>query len=149
MLRLAGPNSGAATAIALWNNGSAGAGTGAITGTVFKELLRPADARGDSPALPGGGPVQDITSDAGGRFAIPWQPHRFGTGTQPTGIEYLLVGRDVKHNLAAVVQIDEKTTNMDLHLQVGTTLSGFVQDANGVPVKTATVRLQLGTAGMS
>jgi hypothetical protein len=51
----------------------------------------------------------------------------------------------VEHNFAATVKIDEKTTNADLHLQEGFTLSGSLLDASGAAVKTASVRILMMT----
>jgi hypothetical protein len=59
------------------------------------------------------------------------------------------MGRDLEHNFAATVAIDEKTTDLDLHLQEGLNLSGLVQDKDGAPVKTATLRLVMMTSPMN
>jgi hypothetical protein len=48
------------------------------------------------------------------------------------------MARDTEHNFTAIHAIDEKMTNLDLHLQPGLTLSVKVQDVNGKPMPSAT-----------
>jgi protocatechuate 3,4-dioxygenase beta subunit len=55
----------------------------------------------------------------------------------------LLVARDIGRNLVASHDINERTTNVDLSLQPGLTLSVKVQDANGQPLPSATASLAL------
>ncbi len=54
-----------------------------------------------------------------------------------------LVGRDVARNLAATRNLDETATNLDLRLQAGVALSGYVQDAEGRPLANAAVSLNM------
>ena len=115
-----------------------------ITGTVFDPAGAPAPGV-EVWVTPGSSVLQEVKSDAGGRFTIPWQPVSVRAGTAIPAIESLLWGRDVEHNFAATVKIDEKTTNTDLHLQEGFTLSGSLLDANGAAAKTASVRILMMT----
>jgi len=55
----------------------------------------------------------------------------------------LLVGRDVEHNLVSAVEVDGQTTNVDLRLQAGLTLSGSVQDPAGAPVTNAIIGIMM------
>jgi protocatechuate 3,4-dioxygenase beta subunit len=80
-------------------------------------------------------------SDDAGKFTVSWLPART--------TERMFVGRDLEHNLAGTVSIDQQTTNVVLHLQQALTISGSVQDSHGAPVKTATARLYITTPGMS
>ncbi len=52
-----------------------------------------------------------------------------------------MFARDPEHNRAAAVSMDAKTTNLDIHLQPGFTLSGLVQNPRGRPVTNAVVQL--------
>ena len=51
------------------------------------------------------------------------------------------MARDQSRNLVAVGEIDADTTNQDLRLQTGLTLSGSVQDSDGNPVPSALIQL--------
>jgi len=111
-----------------------------VTGTVFDPSGAPAPGV-EMWVTPGGSLLQEVKSGAGGKFTISWQPMNFEPGAMAPAIQSMLWGRDIEHNFAATLQIDEKTTNADLHLQSGLTLSGSLQDTNGVAVKTATLRI--------
>lgn len=100
--------------------------------------------------------AREIRSDANGEYSITWQFQNLsalaGTaaaaaagrgGAAPPAIQPLLVGRVMERNLAAAVAIDEKSTNVDLHLQTALTISGAVQDPAGAPVKNAMISLLL------
>jgi len=52
------------------------------------------------------------------------------------------MARDLERNLAAVQGFEKTTTNIDLILQPGTTLSGSVKDVQGAPVDNAVVELR-------
>jgi hypothetical protein len=119
-----------------------------ITGTVFDPSGAPAPGV-DVAVTPGSGLMQDLRSDAGGKFTVSWRPFNFGGAGRGPNVQYFLLGRDLEHNLAAMVKIDEQTQNMDLRLQAGLALSGSVQDINGAPVRTATLRLTLMTPPLS
>jgi hypothetical protein len=49
----------------------------------------------------------------------------------------------VKNNFAAIHAIDETTTNLDLHLQSGLTITFKVEDPAGKPISNTLVRLRL------
>jgi hypothetical protein len=140
VLRLPAVNNPATSTMVLPNNNPAVSGSVTITGIVFDPSGAPAPGV-TFLVTPGGALNQDLKSDAGGKFAVSWRPLQFPPGAGPQNIVYLLVGRDLEHNFATTVEVDEKTTNLDLHLQAGLALSGSVQDNEGAPVKTATLRL--------
>jgi hypothetical protein len=52
-----------------------------------------------------------------------------------------IMARDFRKNLAASLEFTRTPTNLDLKLQPGITLSGFVTDTKGVPVTNALVNL--------
>ncbi|MGD1086488.1 MAG: carboxypeptidase-like regulatory domain-containing protein, partial [Verrucomicrobiota bacterium] len=74
-------------------------------------------------------------TDASGKTTISWRPKYLPTPT--------LVGRDLEHNRAALLTLDQMSTNVDLRLQEGFTLCGSVQDDKGVALRTATVALHI------
>ena len=81
----------------------------------------------------------EVKTDADGRYLIRWTKQDWG-GTKWSPF---IFARDLEHNLAASKDIDENTTNQDLTLQPGLTLSAAVQDAGGKPIPTATESLTL------
>jgi hypothetical protein len=102
------------------------------SGTVVEPSGTPAPgvalwvSRGDALAV-------ESKSDAAGKFEVSWSPAQ--------SVEALIGARDLGRNLAAAASIDPLTTNIDLRLQEGLTLSGSVRDEKGAALKTATVRL--------
>jgi protocatechuate 3,4-dioxygenase beta subunit len=115
-------------------------GGGTITGTVFDPSGSPAPGVAMS-VEPRTGYNHEMKTDANGKFTVSWQPMASGMVLPAGG--YLLVGRDWERNFASAIRIDAKTTNIELRLQRGFTLSGSVQDINGTPLTTATVQLSL------
>jgi hypothetical protein len=82
--------------------------------------------------MPGG--RQGATSDAEGKFEVTWDRQ----GWSPQTI-FCLMARDVRRNLATVVEIDESTTTLDLKLQPGIVIAGRVADPNGKGIAGARV----------
>lgn len=75
-----------------------------------------------------GGGRGGVTTDANGRYALSWQlPAWAGMRNQTL---YLVV-RQVDQNLAAMQELNETTTNLDLTLTPAMSVSGQVQDARG------------------
>jgi hypothetical protein len=70
-------------------------------------------------------------TDSEGKYEFNWQELSAVSGT------YSLMARDLKHGLAAIHPVDTKTTNLDLSLQEGLTLSTQVKDRSGRAVLTA------------
>ena len=77
-------------------------------------------------------PFWNFQSDRNGKYKVHWQ-----------GNSASLVARDPEHNLVITHDLDETTTNLNLHLQTGCSLSGSVQDINGKPFTNAAVSLNM------
>ena len=92
-------------------------------------------------------PVQVLTltsqTDSDGRYEFNWQARLTLEDTQ------WLLARDLKNGLAAIHPLDKTTTNLDLVLQDGITLSTKVSDTGGrlLTNATATVTLWQGNRG--
>jgi len=76
-----------------------------------------------------------VQTDAGGKYTMQWQNIAVRSNKP------VLFVRDPAHNWAAAVEMDAKTTNLDVHLRPGLTLSGVVQSSKGKPVTNAIVQL--------
>ena len=134
------------------NNIRGGRGRGAspaikITGTV-RDLAGAPAAGARVRLFADYGQANEVKAGADGRYSITWQKQNFG------GMQQMLpfiVARDIDHNLAVSHDIDDSTTNLDLTLQQGLTLSVKVQDVNGKPIPTATESLTIwaGNMGLS
>jgi protocatechuate 3,4-dioxygenase beta subunit len=92
-------------------------------------------------------PVQVLTltsqTDSDGRYEFNWQARLTLEDTQ------WLLARDLKNGLAAIHPLDKTTTNLDVVLQDGITLSTKVSDTDGrlLTNATATVTLWQGNRG--
>jgi protocatechuate 3,4-dioxygenase beta subunit len=71
--------------------------------------------------LPSGGLRSPIQSDANGKYTLQWKTTFIRTNSSTKAVTF---ARDPDHNLAATGEMDVTTTNLDLHLQPGLTLSG-------------------------
>jgi hypothetical protein len=78
--------------------------------------------------------------DAIGKTTISWHPKFYPTP--------LLIGRDLEHNQAAFLILDQMSTNVTLRLQEGFTLCGSVQDDKGAALGTASVALNIVRPGL-
>jgi hypothetical protein len=93
---------------------------------------------------------REAVSDADGKYSLLWRPQNRAAATNPApALPYLLVGRDPERALAAAVEIDDQTTNVDLHLQTPLTLSGSVRETGGAPVTNVDVLLYIGRRGLA
>jgi len=84
-------------------------------------------------------------TDAGGRFDLGANPR------QTVGMrnyQNVLIARDVGRNLAAAVDVEEDTTNLDLRLEPGLTLAGRVTDPDDKPITNAQVMVMFWTERM-
>jgi len=104
---------------------------GYVWGTVFDPDGRPAKGV-KLHLLPGGG---DTVSDSQGRFKTEWQIA--DSEQRPS----CLMARDERRNLAAAVDVDVQTGQVDVRLQQGVTLTGRVADPEGRPLVEADVRV--------
>ena len=78
-------------------------------------------------------PFNQFYSDRNGKYRIRWQ--------QPD--KSMLLGRDTTRNLVVTREIDEATTNLDLHLRPGLAIAGVLQDQSGMPATNARVSLHM------
>jgi len=60
---------------------------------------------------------------------------------------FCIMARSVGRNLVAIHEFTGNPSNIDLQLQPGITLSGFVKDTKGAPVTNALVNLRFASAG--
>ncbi len=74
-------------------------------------------------------------TDVNGHYDLLWQePSWAGAANNQN---FYLLARDSRRKLAAIQEIDETTSNLDLTLKPAMSLSGRVQDPNGKPVTNA------------
>jgi protocatechuate 3,4-dioxygenase beta subunit len=95
----------------------------------------------------------EVKSDDAGKFSLTWrwQPPgaRGGAAAARAGgpaipaLQFLLVARDLEHHWATAVDVDEKTTNVEVRLQAPLTITGSVVDPQGAPVKNAMISLMM------
>lgn len=120
----------------------AGMPTSTVSGRVYDPKGNPArDIQ--VVVTPSFGPFNDTTTDDNGDYTINWQPQQ---GMQ--NARYLVIARDLDHDLAAAEPVNEKTTNVDLHLDRALSISGVVQDASGAPLPQANVNLNIMVGNM-
>ena len=79
---------------------------------------------------------EEVKTDSDGRYSLNWRK-------QASAPQLVIIARDVEHNLAASHEIDDTTTNVDLSLEPGLTLSVQAQDVNGRPIPSATETLDV------
>ncbi|MGD1083508.1 MAG: carboxypeptidase regulatory-like domain-containing protein [Verrucomicrobiota bacterium] len=87
-------------------------------------------------------------TDQNGRYEMLLQidPREFTGEIIPTNS---ILARDLKRNLAAIQDFSGTPTNLDLNLQPGLRLSGFVMDTNEVGMSNVTVNLYFVSGGQS
>ena len=90
-------------------------------------------------------PFTSFFSGGSGDYKVRWQ-HMLGKPTASTNTSVLL-GRDPSRNLVVTRELDETTTNLDLHLQSGLAIAGVVLDASGVAIANAKMSLHLSILG--
>jgi hypothetical protein len=90
-----------------------------------------------------GMPDAQPTTDADGKYEMPWEPQRYG-GEQ----DFILVASDPDRNLAATEDIDEETRTLDLRLEPGLAMTGRVEDADNRPLTNASIRVIMWSARM-
>jgi protocatechuate 3,4-dioxygenase beta subunit len=78
-------------------------------------------------------------TDANGHYELSWQkPAWFGSQNQS-----FLLARHAERKLAAMQEIDDTTTNLDVTLKPGMSVSGHIQDTNGKAVTNAMAYISL------
>ena len=109
--------------------GDTNAGTAlAISGTVFDAAGAPA-AGVRLEVVSGPGTNLEVRSGDDGKYALTWQKFNPANGAMP-----VLFARDLERNAALLQDIDETTTNLDLHLKPGLTITVKAEDGNGIPI---------------
>ena len=84
-------------------------------------------------------------TDEAGQFSLLFDPNQFGgQNSAPT-----IIARDLDHNLAAAVDVEEEATNTVLRLAPGWTLAGRATATNGAPLTNAQAQLNFRTDRMS
>jgi protocatechuate 3,4-dioxygenase beta subunit len=84
------------------------------------------------------------TTDTNGHFVLPWSPQNFND----PNFELFLIARDLKRNLALAQTVDEETTNLNLRLEPGLTVTGRAMDAKGKPIADAEADVMFWTERM-
>jgi len=86
------------------------------------------------------GPDTGARTDPNGHYELTWQkPAGLGSPEQ----NFHLLARHAGRKLAAMVEMDETTTNLDVILEPAMTVSGSVQDAKGNAVTNAVASIAL------
>ena len=79
-------------------------------------------------------------TDANGHYELSWQkPSWAGSQNQ----SFYLLARDLERKLAAVQEMEETTTNLDVTLKPAMSVSGRLQDTKGKPVTNAMAYIML------
>lgn len=78
---------------------------------------------------------RSFTDENGGYSLTWWQ--------RSPSVPTVLLARDVQHNLVATANIDQKSSNVDLRLQPGLTISFKVEDPVGNPITNAEAQLNM------
>ncbi len=85
-----------------------------------------------------GGPEEKTTA-SDGTFEISWDPSNWGS----SDVTFILVARDPARNLAATVDVDDQTKNLDLKLKPGIVFTGKVLNHEGKPLAGARMQIML------
>ena len=96
------------------------------------------------PNYPEAGDYAEVRTDANGYYAI-IQSTKSQDYFGPASSTNSLIVRDLQKNLAAFRAFNRTTTNIDLTLHPGVTLSGSVKNTEGLPVGGATVEIRFNT----
>jgi len=83
-------------------------------------------------------------TDEAGRFALVSNPNQYGGGDS----RRVIIARDLDHQRATALDLDEDATNADLRLEPGLTFAGRVTDLEGKPVTNAEAMLTFWTEHM-
>lgn len=89
----------------------------------------------------GGGNVE-IKTDANGHYEVTWQQPQW---QRMENQKFFLVARSLERNLAAMHEVDPKTTTLELELKPGMTVSARVEDPKGNAITNVTGYLMIQT----
>lgn len=107
-----------------------------VAGTVRDEAGNPLAGVRIAVTSPG---TLEVVTQGDGEFALDWNPILLSLG----GSTAALVARDVAHNLADIVEIDEQTDRLDFKLKPGVTFTGAVLNQEGKPLSNAHILVTL------
>ncbi|HIJ67349.1 MAG TPA: hypothetical protein HPP51_03580 [Planctomycetes bacterium] len=107
------------------------AGLPKITGVVSDERGRPVEGA-KLKVCPMGSSAESCISDAEGKFEANWDPGNWHSSETPAMV---LIARQTERNLAAAVDVDENTHQIDIKLKPGVICTGKVvaSDGKGIP----------------
>lgn len=92
-----------------------------------------------------GGEAQDIKTDASGHYELTWEKPQWAMQQNQS---FYMVARNPERKLAALHEIQDNTTKLDLDLKPSMSISGRIQDAKGNPITNANVSVLLQTETM-
>ncbi|MHC4759374.1 MAG: hypothetical protein ACYTE8_12025, partial [Planctomycetota bacterium] len=81
---------------------------------------------------------QDTVSGYEGKFEVRWDPRHWGQDTI-----YYLVARDTERNLAASMEVDEETRQVEIKLQDGVVFKGQVTNEKGENIEKARMSVSM------
>jgi protocatechuate 3,4-dioxygenase beta subunit len=109
-----------------------------ITGIVCDQENKPIEGV-EMEICPRGG-REDSVSNAEGKFEVTYDLGGWPSGRTPT---IFLIGRQYERNLAAAIQVDEDTRELEMKLEPAVTLTGQVVDVNDKGIADVEVRSML------
>lgn len=115
------------------------AGLPKITGVVSNDRGLPVEGA-NVKICPMGRSAESCISDAKGKFEASWDPGGWGGSTTPAMI---LIARHLERNLAAAVDVDENTRQIDVTLKPGVICAGKVVDSDGKGIAGARLLIML------
>ena len=115
------------------------AGLPKITGVVRDDRGLPVEGV-SLKICPMGGSAESCISDAEGKFEASWDPGSWHNSERPAMI---LLARQIERNLAASVDVDENTHQVDVTLKPGVICTGKVVDFDGKGIANARLLVML------
>jgi len=115
------------------------AGLPKITGVVRDDRGLPVKGA-NLKICPRGRPAESCISDAEGKFEANWDPGNWPGSQTPAMI---LIARQLERNLAAAVDVDENTRQIDVTLKPGVICTGKVVDSDGKGIANAQLLVML------
>jgi len=115
------------------------AGLPKITGVVRDDQGQPVEGA-KLKICPMGGSAESCISDAEGKFEANWDP---GSWHSSETTAMVLLARQTERNLAAAVDVDENTHQVDVTLKPGVIFTGKVVDSDGKGIPSARLLIML------
>lgn len=92
-----------------------------------------------------GGEAQDIKTDASGHYELTWEKPQWAMQNNQS---FYMVARNRDRKLAALHELQDNTTKLDIDLKPSMSISGRIQDAKGKPITNANISVLLQTENM-